>query len=223
MEILERGGLYLALTEPRVPHATLASAAVERGVPLLQLREKDLPDGELVALARTLRHITAETGTLLIINDRADVAAEVGADGVHVGRTDLDPLSARAIVGPDALVGLSANTVDEIAAALAAGVDYVGVGPIFPTATKPDATEPVGLDGLRAIAASGPRLPVVAIGGLDGGNAVDVLNAGADFVAVVSAVCFADDPVAALDELQTAIQSGSEGMRKRGARSWERS
>jgi len=217
MEIIERGGLYLVLTEPRVPHAALASAAVERGVPVLQLREKDLPDRELVTLARTLRDITAETETLLIINDRADVAAEVGADGVHVGRTDLDPMSARAVVGPNALLGLSANTVDEIAAARAAGADYVGVGPIFPTATKPDAREPVGLDGLRGIAASGPRLPVVAIGGLDGGNAVEVLEAGADFVAVVSAVCFAHDPVAALDELQASIKSGSDGMRERDA------
>lgn len=213
MEILRRGGLYLVVTDPRVPHRTLASAAIERGVPVLQLREKDLPDGELVELARTLRYTTAETGTLLIINDRADVAAEVGADGVHVGRTDVDPLSARAIVGPNALVGLSANTVDEIAAARAAGADYVGVGPIFPTATKPDARKPVGLEGLRAIAASGPRLPVVAIGGLDAGNAVDVLGAGADFVAVVSAVCLADDPVAALDELQATIQSGGEDRR----------
>jgi thiamine-phosphate diphosphorylase len=208
LEILARGGLYLVLTEPRVPHATLARAAVERGVPALQLREKTLPDDELVALARTLRHVAADTGTLFIVNDRADVAAEVGADGVHVGRADMDPLSARAIVGPNAIVGLSANTVDEVAAARAAGADYVGVGPVFPTATKPDASEPVGLEGLRTIAAAGPGLPVVAIGGLDAGNAADVLRAGADFVAVVSAVCFADDPLVALDELLSSIQPG---------------
>ncbi len=202
--ILGAGGLYLVVTRPRIPHEELVAAAVARGVPIVQLREKDLPDDELLDLARALRRVTAGTSTLLIINDRPDVAAAVRADGVHVGRTDADPAAARRIVGAG-IVGLSANAREELATAVRAGADYVGVGPVFPTATKPDAREPIGLEGLRELGALCPTLPVVAIGGLDRTTAPGAIEAGAAFVAVVSAVCRADDPIAALDDLLAAI------------------
>jgi thiamine-phosphate diphosphorylase len=204
----EGSGLYLVITEPVIPHAVLAAAAVERSVPAIQLREKRLPDRELVALARALVRATRGTETLFILNDRPDLASEVGADGVHVGRSDADAADARRIVGPDAIVGASANTPGEVEAAARAGADYVGVGPIYPTATKPDAGAPIGTEGLRAVAGDS-GFPVVAIGGITRASAPEVIEAGADYVAVVSAICHADDPVRALDDFLKVISGGA--------------
>jgi thiamine-phosphate diphosphorylase len=206
----ERSGLYLIITEPKIDHATLVAAAVERAVPVIQLREKSAPDEELEALARRLSAATRGTETLFIVNDRPDLAAAVGADGVHVGRADTDAGTARDIVGPDAIVGVSANTPGEVDAARLAGADYVGAGPVYPTATKPDARAPIGLDGLRAVVGTtGRGLPVVAIGGITSATARAVLRAGADYVAVVSAICHADDPIAAMDEFLDAISKST--------------
>jgi thiamine-phosphate diphosphorylase len=198
--LLRGGGLYLVLTSPVIPHVALAAAACERGVPVLQLREKDMPDFELQELALRIAGVTKGTDTLLVINDRPDIALASGADGVHLGQSDASAQTARGILGEDALVGLSARTPDEAEAAVAAGADYIGVGPVFPTDTKPDALAPIGLDGLRAVAAAIPDAPMVAIGGITSGSAEDVLDAGAQYVAVISAVCHAADPIAALDE-----------------------
>ena len=193
------------MTAPRIPHAELARAAVDRNVPVIQLREKEIDDDALVDLARELVEVTKNTGTLLIVNDSPRVAAAAGADGVHVGTSDVNAPEARAIVGADAIVGLSSHAPGEAEAAREAGADYIGVGPIFPTQTKPDAEEPIGLAGLAEIALAVPEIPKVAIGGLGASNALATLDAGADYVAVVSAVCHADDPVAALDDLLAAI------------------
>jgi thiamine-phosphate diphosphorylase len=206
--IRERGGLYLVITEPAVDHGVLVEAAVGRGVPVIQLREKRLPDDELTALARTLVAATRGSETLLVVNDRPDIAAAVGADGVHVGRSDTDAATARRIVGPDAVVGVSASARKEVEAARSAGADYVGVGPIYPTATKADARAPIGVAGLRAIAEGTSGTPIVAIGGITSSNAPGVLGAGADYVAVVSAICHAPDPVAALDGFLRALSEG---------------
>lgn len=192
-------GLYLILTSPRIPHATLARAACELGAPVIQLREKDLPDDELTELALEIVGVTNDTDTLFIMNDRPDIAARVSADGVHLGRDDAGLAEARSLMGPGAIVGLSTRTPAEASAAVAAGADYIGVGPVFRTDTKPDAREPVGLEGLRAVAAAEPLVPKVAIGGIAASDAPSVLRAGADYVAVISAICHADDPVAALE------------------------
>ena len=202
------GGLYLVITEPAIPHVALVAAAVLRAVPAIQLREKHLPDRELAALARTLVEATRGTGTLLILNDRPDLAAAAGADGVHVGRGDADAASARRIVGEQAIVGVSANTPVEVEEAARAGADYVGVGPIFPTATKPDARAPIGAAGLRDAVRAAAGLPTVAIGGITRDRAPEVIEAGADYVAVVSAICHADDPVAALDDFLKTLSEG---------------
>lgn len=199
-ELMREGrGLYLILTSPRLPHVELARAAVERGVPAIQLREKGMPDGELLALARGLRDVTRGTDTLFIVNDRPDIAASSRADGVHLGQDDADVETARELMGPGTIVGVSTRLPVEAEAAEGAGADYIGIGPVFPTGTKPDALAPVGLSGLGAVAERVPGLPGVAIGGITAETAVDVLAAGARYAAVISAICFADDPVAALD------------------------
>lgn len=207
--IRSAAGLYLVLTGPRVPHGALARAAVRRGVPVVQLREKRADDAELLRLARSLVSATRGTGTLFIVNDRPDVAALVLADGVHVGSCDADPAEARRAVGPDAIVGVSVASAEEAREARATGADYVGAGPVFPTATKPDAAAAIGLAGLAEIVAAVPGLPVVAIGGIEASNAEAVARAGAPLLAVVSAVCHATDPIAALDVFLDAAGGAS--------------
>jgi thiamine-phosphate pyrophosphorylase len=150
---------------------------VAGGATIVQLRDKDADDATLVAAARALRAELAPLGVPLIVNDRVAVAEAAGADGVHIGQDDGDPAAARARLGADALIGLSVTRAAEIATVDAGVVDYVGLGPVFATATKPDAAPALGLAGARAIAA---RLPVpwIAIGGIDAANAADVIAAG---------------------------------------------
>ncbi len=198
-------GLYLIVTRPSIPHADLVAAAVEMGVPVVQLREKTLCDRELAALASELVSITRPSRTLFVVNDRPDVAAMVGADGAHVGTSDVDARSARLLLGPNALLGVSGNTAVEARAAAAVGADYVGVAPVFPTATKPDAFSPVGLRGVSGVASGAPDVPIVAVGGIDASSAAAVVKAGARYVGVVSAVCRAPDPVAAIEKLIRAL------------------
>ena len=199
------GGLYLVLTSPVIPHVELAAGACERNVRVLQLREKSLPDDELLRLARDIADIARSAGALFIVNDRPDIAATAGADGVHLGQSDASITAARDLLGSGAVVGLSTRTPEEADAARAAGADYIGVGPVFPTDTKPDALAPIGLGGLRSVAERVPELTKVAIGGITSSTSMDVLEAGAHYVAVISAVCHADDPLAAIDDFQTRI------------------
>ncbi len=205
------GGLYLIITEPVIPHADLVRAAVERGVPVVQLREKGLSDRALTDLARDLSIAVRGSGTIFIVNDRPDIALAAGADGVHLGRTDMNPVNARRLLGPAAIVGVSANTPEEALVAREADVDYIGVGPVFPTVTKPDARSPIGLGGLARLAEAVPDIRRVAVGGIGRANALDVRRAGADFVAVISAICHADDPAEAIDALQAALGGESSG------------
>lgn len=160
------------------------------GCTMIQLREKNLPDRELLELARKARHLTHQAGALLIINDRADVAHRVGADGVHVGQSDLPVNEARRIIGFDRLVGVSTHSPDQAFEAEAAGADYIGVGPVFHSPTKPDLAG-AGFELLRAVADI--RLPAFAIGGISLDTVPRLLAAGASRVAVSSAVIGADD------------------------------
>lgn len=207
------GGLYLILTSPVVPHAELAAAACERGVAAIQLREKSMENDALVRLALEIASTLRDSRTLFIVNDRPDTALASGADGVHLGRSDTGIKEARELLGPRAIVGLSTRTPDEAAEARRAGADYIGVGPVFPTDTKPDALEPIGLEGVRAVSERVPDIPRVAIGGITSERARGVVEAGAQYVAVISAVCHADDPVAAIDDFVSRI--GSTGARDR--------
>jgi thiamine-phosphate pyrophosphorylase len=196
-----------AMTGTRGLIATVL-AGVAGGATIVQLRDKGADDATLVAAARALRAELAPLGVPLIVNDRVAVAAEAGADGVHIGQDDGDPAAARALLGPDALIGLSVTRAAEIATVDAGVVDYVGLGPVFATATKPDAAPALGLAGARAIAARLPA-PWIAIGGIDATNAADVIAAGAAGIAVVSAICAADDPAEAAAGLRRAIAEGS--------------
>ena len=190
----------------------LAAAAIAGGATAIQLRAKDLPTVRQVAVARALADLARRHAVLFIVNDRLDVALAVEADGVHLGWEDLPPADARRLLGPERVLGVSAGNLEEARAALAAGADYLGVGPIFPTRTKADAGEAIGLAGLRAIRALSP-VPIVAIGGITAENAAAVIAAGADGVAVISAVLLAPDPTAAARRLRQVID---EARRARG-------
>ena len=184
------------LDGPRTPRA-LAAALLDGGALLLQLRLKDASTRELLAEARAIVPLTRARGARLVVNDRADVARLAGADGVHLGQDDLPIAAARRIVGPDALVGMSTHDPDQARAAAAAGADYLGVGPVFATATKADALTPRGLALVRAVREA-VALPLVAIGGIDVERAADVRGAGADAVAMIGALVRAPDPAAAV-------------------------
>jgi len=199
-------GLYL-VTDERLsrgrPTVEIVRAAIRGGVDAVQLRGKELSLREQVALGRELRAITREAGVLFIVNDRADLAVALDADGVHVGQDDLPADLARRVVGPDRLVGVSAATVEEARIARAMGADYIGVGAIYGTATKLDAGAAIGTAAIGMLKPLG--LPIVGIGGIGAGNAAEVVVAGAAGVAVVSAIIAADDPEAAARALRQII------------------
>jgi thiamine-phosphate pyrophosphorylase len=185
----------------------VVQAAVQGGVSCVQLREKSLDTRAFVERARALKAWLAPRGVALIINDRVDVALACGADGVHVGQNDMAPEDVRRFM-PQALIGLSVESGAQLAAAERMPVDYYGVSPVFATATKHDAAPALGLDGLRAIRARTTR-PLVGIGGIHAGNAAAVMAAGADGLAVVSALCCAEDPAQAARALREQIRGGT--------------
>ena len=206
--------LYLvtdtALCAPRAVPEVVA-AAVAGGVTAVQVRDKTASRRELLALTRAVQAVLAPTPEVrLIVNDAVDVALLTGADGVHVGQDDLPASEVRALLGPDALIGVSVGSAADLADVLAlpAGtVDLVGLSPLFPTPTKPDAGEALGLDGTRELAARARAggLVSVAIGGVHAGNAAAVAATGVDGVCVVSDVCAAPDPAAAARALRAAL------------------
>ena len=177
------------------PVAAVVEALVGGGARLLQLRAKDLPDRRLAQTAREALAASRALGALLLINDRPGVAKIVGADGVHVGQEDLAPRDVRGLL-PDALVGLSTHDEAQLRAAAGEPVDYVAVGPIFPTRSKARPDPVVGVELLRRARAL-VGCPLVAIGGLSADNAGEAVAAGADGVAVISAVLGGPDPAAA--------------------------
>ncbi len=200
-------GLYL-VTDERLsrgrPTTEIVRAAIRGGVDAVQLRGKELPIREQLAIGRALRMITSEAGVLFIVNDRVDLALALDADGVHVGQDDLPADVVRRLVGPGQIVGVSAATIAEARAARDDGADYIGVGPIWGTATKADAGAAVG-PGLITTLKGAVELPMVGIGGIGAGNAAQVIAAGGDGVAVVSAIVSADDPEAAARDLKARI------------------
>jgi thiamine-phosphate pyrophosphorylase len=189
--------------------ADIVRAAVAGGVTCVQLREKSCGTREFVREARAVRDILARTGVPLIINDRVDVALAVGADGVHLGQTDMLVADARRLTGPHMLIGVSAECVEDAVRAQAQGADYIGVSPVFATPTKTDTAPPLGLAGVAAIRAA-VSLPVVGIGGIGPANAAEVIRAGCDGIAVVSAIVSAADPERAAAELLTIIRKARE-------------
>jgi thiamine-phosphate pyrophosphorylase len=180
-----------------------AQSLIAVGVPMLQLRDKKLPDRELAERARLLGELTRDSGTLFIVNDRPDLALLAGADGVHVGQDDLPVKDVRQIVGPNKLVGVSTHSLEQARAAVLDGANYFGVGPVFPSGTKSFAEFP-GLDLLQAVAAE-IALPAFAIGGITLENIALVLEAGIQRVAVSGAIATAADPAGAARRFLAAL------------------
>jgi thiamine-phosphate pyrophosphorylase len=178
--------------------------ALAGGVDVLQLREKDAPDDHILTAAGTFRALCTEYGALFVLNDRPDLAVAAGADGVHVGQADEPIAQVRERVGPGLLIGLSTHSREQLAAALATDADYVCVGPVYATPTKPDYPA-VGLELVRHAAEVVER-PWFAIGGIDGANVTEVAAAGAPRVAVVRAIRDAPEPRAAAAGLRTALE-----------------
>jgi thiamine-phosphate pyrophosphorylase len=185
--------------------AEAAKRAIAGGADVIQLRDKNCGCRELLHAGRALRALTKRTSTLFIVNDRLDVALACGADGVHLGQDDMRASVARQIAPPGFIIGVSVGTVDEAVRAEQEGADYVAVSPLFSTASKGDAGPGHGLDTLRKIK-NKVRIPVIAIGGIGQENAQEVILAGADGVAVISAVVGSPDITRAARELKTIIR-----------------
>ncbi len=179
-------------------------AAVEGGVTSVQLRDKHADDRTMLETALAMKAVLWPYRVPLIINDRITVAKEAGAEGLHLGQSDGDPAMARALLGRDVFIGLSVTSEDEIATVDAAVVDYAGVGPVFSTSTKPDASDALGIEGTARLMAALP-VPSIAIGGIDAASTGAIIRGGAAGVAVVSAICAAEDPCAAAHELREII------------------
>lgn len=184
--------------------AECVQQAVDGGATFVQLREKDASHDEIVRLANELLPLCRKAGVPFVIDDEVEIALEVGADGVHVGQDDMACERARAMLGPDAIVGVSAQTVEQALAAQAAGADYLGVGALIPTPTKPDAVD-VTFDELRAIC-DAVDIPVVGIGGLNARTVAQLKGSHVDGAAVVSAVFAAEDCKAAACELHALME-----------------
>jgi thiamine-phosphate pyrophosphorylase len=191
----------------------VVTEAVAGGVTVVQLREKDTSTGEFISLARRLMALLKPLGIPLIINDRVDVALAVDADGVHIGQSDMSYEDARRLLGPDKIIGLSVESFEDIETANRLDVDYIGVSPVYGTPTKTDTAEPFGLEGLRKAVAMSVH-PAVAIGGMNASTVGDVMAAGADGVAVVSAICSAENIREATSQLRSIVEAAGPWSRK---------
>ncbi len=190
----------------RRDHLDVAGAALQAGCPMLQLRAKDLSTRNLLSLGARLRQLTRDCGALLIVNDRVDIALAVEADGVHLGEQDLPISIARRLLGKQAIIGASAATPERAIAAKSHGASYIGVGPIYSTSSKADAGDAIECAAIEQIK-DAAGLPVLAIGGITRDNVAAVIRAGADGVAVISAVSEADDMAGATSALLDAIRA----------------
>ncbi|MDQ3459377.1 MAG: thiamine phosphate synthase [Deinococcota bacterium] len=186
------------------PILDIVRAALRGGVTAVQLRDKEATTRETLELGRALRELTRETGVSFIVNDRVDLVLALDADGVHVGQDDMPAEIARKLIGPERVLGVSAASVAEARQAERDGADYLGVGDVFGTLSKPDAGRPIGLEGLAKVARSA-AVPVVGIGGITLENAVSVLGAGAAGVAVIAAVVATPDPKGAARRLRERV------------------
>ena len=195
-------------------HATIAREAVRGGAGIIQLRGKGMSGAELAAAGRELRAITKRGGAALIVNDRLDVAIACGADGVHLGRNDMPVGTARQLAPPGFIIGASVGSAAEAAEAVRAGADYVAASPVFATTSKDDAGPGCGLDGLREIRRA-VAVPVIAVGGIGPEDVDAVVQAGADGIAVISAVVAAPDIARAARELKGRVLACRRGAGRR--------
>jgi thiamine-phosphate pyrophosphorylase len=206
--------LYV-LADPAVargkPLDVLSAAAVRGGATLLQLRDKRRATRQMIDEALAIKHALRGSGVPLIVNDRADVVLAASADGIHIGRDDIDPGTARRILGPRAIIGVSIKNESDVAGLPIGAVDYAVIGGVFATTSKDNPDPPVGIEGLRRLRgllrARAPQLPVGAIAGINEENAAAVIGAGAEGIAVISAVIAAADPEAAARRLRALVDA----------------
>jgi thiamine-phosphate pyrophosphorylase len=200
-------GLYL-VTDSKLSlgrHLSyIVEEAVRGGVTVVQLREKNLSFNDFVSIGKEVKAILGKYKVPMLINDRVDVALAAGADGVHLGQSDMPYNQAREILGKKAIIGLSVESMDQVSAANNLDVDYIAISPVFLTPTKTDTLVQWGLDGIERVKRCSDHL-VVAIGGINEDNVKDVISAGADGIAVVSAICSAPDPRESARRLQQKI------------------
>jgi thiamine-phosphate pyrophosphorylase len=191
--------------------AQLARLVVDGGATLVQLRDKTGSTRQLIEEARAIRAALTGTGVPFLVNDRVDVALAAKANGVHIGWDDIAPVDARLLLGSKAIIGLSIKTLQQAQDAPLEHLDYVCIGGVYETMSKDNPDPPIGAEGLYAIAAAirkrAPHMPVAAIAGIDEGNAADTIAAGADGVAVISALSMAPDPKAAAQSLRKVIDA----------------
>ena len=186
-------------------HAELTALALSGGADTIQFRQKTGPTREMIHVARQMLTLCREAGISFIVNDRVDVALAVQADGVHLGQDDFPIPLARKLMGPQAVIGGSASTLEEARKCFLEGADYVGFGPVFPTASKEDAGPVSGLQLLALVLREVP-LPIIAIGGIDRSNTPEIIRCGAHGIAVISAVCCRPDPREATEGLKQALE-----------------
>lgn len=186
--------------------ASIVYQAVSAGVSLVQLRAKNLKSSEFFHLASEISHLLSPLDIPLIINDRVDIALACEADGVHLGKEDLPLLEARQVLGENRIIGISASTREDAMEAQAKGADYLGVGPIYPTDSKADTGPALGINGLESIRKS-IDIPILALGGLDPTNAHESIAAGANGIAVISAILNAHDTAKAVHDLLEAVMN----------------
>jgi thiamine-phosphate pyrophosphorylase len=204
-----------ALIDPAVPSGrTLIELArrIAGSATLVQLRDKHASTRVMVEEARALRAVLEPNNIPLLVNDRVDVALAAEADGVHIGQDDMAPDDARLLLGRSAIIGLSIKTVEQAKVAPLDFLDYVAIGGVYGTTSKANTAAPIGIDGLRAIVqiirARDPHYPICAIAGINSGKVADVIAAGADGVAVISALSLAPDPAGAAKDLRALVDSG---------------
>jgi len=184
----------------------IVEQAVQGGVTMVQLREKNCSTSDFIALAIRLKHILSSYRVPLIINDRVDVVLAADAEGLHIGQSDMPYPVARRLLGYSKIIGLSVETIDQARDANLLDVDYIGISPVFTTETKSDINTPLGVEGIKTIA-SFTKHRMVGIGGIQTENIQAVISAGAEGVAVVSAIVSADDPAKAASLLKQKIQT----------------
>lgn len=197
--------LYVIISSnlSRKPALETLEDVIQGGADAVQLREKTMSDSEFLVVAKEFKRITAQAGTLFIVNDRAEIAKKVDADGLHIGQSDINIHTARSIIGYDRMLGVSTHNINQARKAQQEGADYIGIGPIFYTATK-DYEHPAGLDYLRCVK-SEITIPFAAIGGINLGNLNEVLNAGGRRIAICSAIICSDNIKQATLEFKTML------------------
>lgn len=199
--------LYLVTDRKLIGNKSLENviiAAVKGGVSAVQLREKDCTTREFIEIARKIKNLLYNYNIPLIINDRLDVAMIVKADGVHLGQTDASYSDARSLMGYESIIGISVENMDQVYEAISTDVDYISISPLFLTPTKPEADKEWGIEGLQKVRKLTSKY-IVAIGGINESNAESAIAAGADGLAVVSAICSSRDPEDAARKLRTII------------------